>query len=102
MVVAVMYQLMLGYLACVLRRAEIAQARMRLVGDAFQQRGGQPRFADPSLADAAGDLFGTTASGGAYGGGTVFEIATPAPATPARRLHWSASTAPTGQTRLAV
>jgi hypothetical protein len=27
------------------------------------------------IADAAGDLFGTTGSGGAYGYGTVFEIA---------------------------
>ena len=27
------------------------------------------------IADAAGDLFGTTASGGANGDGTVFEIA---------------------------
>ena len=34
----------------VLRRAEIAQARMRLIAEAFQQRGGEARFADPGLA----------------------------------------------------
>ena len=34
----------------VLRRAEIAQARVRLGGEAFQQRGREPRFADAGLA----------------------------------------------------
>ena len=34
----------------VLRRAEIAQARVRLASEAFQQRGREPRFADPGLA----------------------------------------------------
>ena len=34
----------------VLRRAEIAQARVRLGGEAFQQRGREPRFADTGLA----------------------------------------------------
>ena len=34
----------------VLRRAEIAQARVRLAGEAFQNRGGESRFADPCLA----------------------------------------------------
>ena len=34
----------------VLRRAEIAQARVRLVGEAFQKRGREPRFADAGLA----------------------------------------------------
>jgi hypothetical protein len=34
----------------VLRRAEIAQARVRLGGEAFQQRGGEPRFPDAGLA----------------------------------------------------
>src|SRR5262249_40889465 len=34
----------------VLRRAEIAQARMRLGGEAFQQRGSEPRFPDTGLA----------------------------------------------------
>ena len=34
----------------VLRRAEIAQARVRLGGEAFQQRGREPRFADARLA----------------------------------------------------
>ena len=33
-----------------LRRAEIAQARVRLAGEAFQQRGREPRFADAGLA----------------------------------------------------
>ena len=33
-----------------LRRAKIAQARVRLVGDPFKQRCGQPRFADSGLA----------------------------------------------------
>ena len=34
----------------VLRRAEIAQARVRLAGEAFQQRRREPRFADAGLA----------------------------------------------------
>ena len=34
----------------VLRRAEIAQTCVRLVGEAFQQCGREPRFADPGLA----------------------------------------------------
>ena len=34
----------------VLRRAEIAQARMRFGGEAFQQRGREPRLADACLA----------------------------------------------------
>ena len=34
----------------VLRRAEIAQPRVRLAGEAFQKRGRQPRFADAGLA----------------------------------------------------
>jgi hypothetical protein len=34
----------------VLRRAEIAQPRVRLSGEAFQQRGGEPRFPDAGLA----------------------------------------------------
>ncbi len=34
----------------VLRRAEIAQARVRLAGEAFQKRGREPRFADAGLA----------------------------------------------------
>ena len=33
-----------------LRRAEIAQARVRLGGEAFEQRGREPRFADAGLA----------------------------------------------------
>jgi len=118
---------------------------------------------DSLIADAAGDLFGTTAEGGAYGAnvggyGTVFEIAKtgtgyastpttlasfnggngqypyasliadaagdlfgttfeggrtalmarcsrsprPAAATPARRPHWPASTSPTGNSRAPV
>ena len=40
----------------VLRRAEIAQARMRLAGEALQQRGRQPRFADARLAGEQHDL----------------------------------------------
>ena len=52
------------------------------------------------IADANGDLFGTTTVGGADGYGTVFEIAKRRTATPARPPHWSASTAPTAQTRL--
>ena len=53
------------------------------------------------IADANGDLFGTTIEGGADGDGTVFEIVNTgtvaAPATPAPRPPWSASTAPTGR-----
>ncbi len=40
----------------VLRRAEIAQARMRLGGEAFAKRGRQPRFADAGLAGEQHDL----------------------------------------------
>ena len=55
------------------------------------------------IADANGDLFGTTVSGGANGDGTVFEIVkTAAPATPAPPPPWSASTAPTAPTRSAA
>ena len=47
------------------------------------------------IADANGDLFGTS-SGGANGDfGTVFEIAKTAGATPRRPPHWSGSTTPT-------
>jgi uncharacterized repeat protein (TIGR03803 family) len=54
------------------------------------------------IADAAGDLFGTTEMGGANGLGTVFEITKTGGSYPARRSHCSASTAPTGQTRTPV
>jgi hypothetical protein len=37
----------------VLRRAEIAQARVRLGGEAFQKRGREPRFAEPQCAPLA-------------------------------------------------
>ncbi len=47
------------------------------------------------IADANGDLFGTTAAGGANGDGTVFEIAKTAAATRARPPRSSASPAPT-------
>ena len=50
------------------------------------------------IADANGDLFGTTGNGGANGDGTVFEIVNtgtvPPRSTPAPRPPWSASTAP--------
>ena len=36
--------------------------------------GADGRFASSLITDAAGDLFGTTSSGGAYGYGTVFEL----------------------------
>jgi uncharacterized repeat protein (TIGR03803 family) len=54
------------------------------------------------IADASGDLFGTTQSGGANGWGTVFGFPKPAAATPARRPHWSASTSPMGHTHMPV
>jgi uncharacterized repeat protein (TIGR03803 family) len=50
------------------------------------------------IADAHGDLFGTTSGGGANGWGTVFEIAKIA-AMPAPPLLWSASTSPTVRIR---
>ena len=46
------------------------------------------------IADANGDLFGTTSGGGAYGDGTVFEIAKAPAAMRALPRRWSASTAP--------
>ena len=49
------------------------------------------------IADATGDLFGTTAGGGADGTARCSRSPRPAPATPARRPRWSASTAPTAQ-----
>jgi uncharacterized repeat protein (TIGR03803 family) len=50
------------------------------------------------VADAAGDLFGTTEQG-ANGRGTVFETPRQAAATRAHPLRWPASTAPTGYIR---
>ena len=47
------------------------------------------------IADANGDLFGTTDRRRCERHGTVFEIAKTAPATPAPPSPWSASTAPT-------
>ena len=47
------------------------------------------------IADANGDLFGTTAGGGADGAGTVFEIAKTATGYASTPTTWSASTAPT-------
>ena len=52
------------------------------------------------IADAAGDLFGTTPSGGGYGYGTVFELVNNG-GGPTRRSRSSASTAPTGGLRAA-
>jgi hypothetical protein len=34
----------------VLWGAKVAQTRVRLIGEAFQQRGGEPRFSDAGLA----------------------------------------------------
>jgi uncharacterized repeat protein (TIGR03803 family) len=48
------------------------------------------------IADAFGDLFGTTVNGAANGDGTVFEIVQTGEATQARRPRWRASTGPTG------
>src|SRR5262249_53783014 len=47
------------------------------------------------IADAHGDLFGTTASGGAYDYGTVFEIVKTAHGYASTPPPWSVSTAPT-------
>ena len=52
-------------------------------------------------ADAAGDLFGTTADGGADGDGTVFELVNHG-GGPTRRSRCSPSTAPTGRIRMPV
>jgi uncharacterized repeat protein (TIGR03803 family) len=57
---------------------------------------------DALTADAAGDLFGTTASGGTNNVGTVFEIAKTGGGYAGTRPRWRASTAPTGQTQTAV
>jgi uncharacterized repeat protein (TIGR03803 family) len=54
------------------------------------------------LADAAGDLFGTTSLGGANGTGSVFELARTAGASPAHRPRWSASITCTGSCRMAL
>ena len=57
------------------------------------------------IADADGDLFGTTSgldpiTGNRLTDGTVFEIAKSCRlATPARRPRWSISTAPTARSR---
>jgi uncharacterized repeat protein (TIGR03803 family) len=49
------------------------------------------------ITDVAGDLFGTTAFGGANDAGTVFEIARTGGNLPAHQILWSTLTAPTGQ-----
>ena len=51
------------------------------------------------IADANGDLFGTTSSGGANGNGTVFEIVKTAAGYASTPTRWSASTAPMAHSR---
>jgi uncharacterized repeat protein (TIGR03803 family) len=53
------------------------------------------------IADAKGNLFGTTLDGGAYPYGTVFEIAKTAKAMPAPPSSWPASTPPAAGIRSA-
>jgi uncharacterized repeat protein (TIGR03803 family) len=52
------------------------------------------------VADASGDLFGTTAGGGAHGAGTVFELTPPATASTrwSEKLIWSFAGTPDGDT----